>query len=540
MKMRLSVAVALTLCVVVGWPGEIRAQTSIPADLGSTDFVQDAIDALLQPKYKLKMKAVRDYSEGVHQPLLRKVPARFRDFAGTNPREVSNRLCTQVARLPNAAGTTDAVWAWGQFLDHDMSLTETSALNGLAIIRVRDLDNPLSPMIPFTRSNFVTIDGQREQINEITHFIDGSNVYGSDPEFAKQLKGSSGTLRMSDNQLMPVQSTEFLAGDIRANENLILTSLHTLFVREHNRLAKAIAARSRNATDLEIYQLARKIVGAELQLITYQEFLPALLGESAPALKPDSSNKHVDPRIANEFSGALFRMGHSMLSSDLMVGRERGMLLRDAFMNPQQLVNDPGLIDLLLEGLAQQPHQEIDLLIVEDVRSFLFGRPGFGGMDLASLNIQRGRDHGLPDYNTARQAYGLSPVTGVSQMTSNLRVQQDLLDLFGSVDEIDLWIGGLAEDHAPGAQVGPLLQAALIDQFSRLRDGDRLFVTRDQSLRQPLVRAVIDLDDVTLGKIIRWNTNAEVPDDVFHLPRRTRENRLVVRSPGRSDLWFGD
>ena len=83
----------------------------------------------------------------------------------------------------------------------------------------------------------------------------------------------------------------FLAGDVRANEQVGLLAFHTLFVREHNRLADKIVKKYKRALpsgtserDEHIYQLARKIVGAELQAITYNEFLPALLGPMAPSM----------------------------------------------------------------------------------------------------------------------------------------------------------------------------------------------------------------------------------------------------------------
>src|SRR5207249_8740239 len=118
---------------------------------------------------------------------------------------------------------------------------------------------------------------------------------------------------------------------------------------------------------------------------------------------------------------------------------------------------------------------EVDNTIVNSVRNFLFGEPGQGGFDLASLNIQRGRDHGLPDYNTVRAAYGLRRVTAFSQITSNVDVQNKLRSLYGNVNNIDLWVGALAEDHVAGSSTGPLIRAALKDQFTRLRDGDRFW-----------------------------------------------------------------
>jgi hypothetical protein len=119
-------------------------------------------------------------------------------------------------------------------------------------------------------------------------------------------------------------------------------------------------------------------------------------------------------------------------------------------------------------------------MIVDPLRNFLFGPPGAGGFDLAALNIQRGRDHGLADYNTVRQDFGLTRVTTFSQITNNTSVAQRLQQLYGSVNTIDPWVGMLAEDHVPGASLGPTHLAVFTDQFGRLRDGDRFWYQNGQ------------------------------------------------------------
>ena len=100
------------------------------------------------------------------------------------------------------------------------------------------------------------------------------------------------------------------------------------------------------------------------------------------------------------FSTACFRVGHTLLSPTLLRLGEAGTIpegnipLAAAFFAPEAIILDGG-IDPILRGLAAQPAQEIDPQVIGAVRNFLFGPPGAGGLDLASLNIQRGRDHGL-------------------------------------------------------------------------------------------------------------------------------------------------
>jgi len=318
-----------------------------------------------------------------------------------------------------------------------------------------------------------------------------------------------------DNQL-------FLSGDVRANEQIALTAMHTLFMREHNRLAVEIKAANPGFTDEQIYQRARKTVGAEIQAITYEEFLPAMMGPNAPSGTSPGYDSSIDAGISNEFSTAIYRLGHSMLSSQLARVQNDGttapggnLPLQNAFFDPSLLASSADL-EYLLKGLASQQMQELDLPIVDDVRNFLFGPPGSGGFDLAALNIQRGRDHGLPDYNTMRTLYGLSAVTLFSEITSDPTLQAALQTLYGNVNDIDPWVGALAEDHLAGSSAGELIDTMMTDQFERLRDGDRFWYENDPAFT-PL--EIAQLKSTRLSDIIRRNTGiTNLNDNVFVIP----------------------
>jgi len=295
---------------------------------------------------------------------------------------------------------------------------------------------------------------------------------------------------------------------------LELTSLQTLFLREHNQLASAIAVANPKLTDEQIYQRARRLVMAEVQAITYQEFLPAMLG--AKALRPyQGYRSDVNPGLATEFSTAGFRVGHTLINDDIQfldnegVEARDGLLLAFAFFNPGPLKESGP--DGLLKYLATDNTQEVDPQLVEGLRNFLFGPPGAGGLDLASINIQRGRDHGLPDYNSVRAAYGLPRVTSMAQVTSDVGLQAKLLSLYGSVDSMDLWVAGLAEDHLAGSSVGPTFQKIIAHQFERTRDGDANWYERSFSGRQLAALRANKLSD-----IIRRNTSlTKIQDNVF-------------------------
>jgi hypothetical protein len=407
------------------------------------------------------------------------------------------------------------------------------SVNGTAITLSRN-GNFLLPVSLHPGANSFTLQATtpnpRQQINQITAFLDGSVIYGSDATRSAALRTfQGGKLATSAGNLPPLNTAGltnandahlfpdnelFLAGDVRANENVELTAIHALFVREHNQIASAFAAANPSLTDEQIFQMTRRIVVAELQVITYNEFLPALLGPNA--LRPYFGyNPNVNPGIATEFSTGAYRIGHTLVNDDVeFLDNDANpirptLALAQAFFNPQPLKESGP--DPILKYLSTDNAQEVDTQIVGDLRNFLFGPPGAGGFDLASLNIQRGRDHGLGDYNSVRAAYGLPRVTNFSQITSDPELQAKLFVLYGNVDSIDLWIGGLAEDHVPNASVGPTFQRIIANQFERVRDADRFWYERVFFGRE-----LQALQQTRLSDIIRRNTTiTKLQENVF-------------------------
>ena len=227
----------------------------------------------------------------------------------------------------------------------------------------------------------------------------------------------------------------------------------------------------------------------------------------------------MNPGISNVFATAAYRLGHSMLSSNLLrldrSGRpiaEGHLSLADAFFGGSTLAATG--LSPYFRGLAAQRAQAIDPLVIDEVRNFLFGAPGAGGFDLVSLNIQRGRDHGLPDYNTVRAAFGLRRRQTFADINPNAEIQANLQAVYASVNQIDPWVGAVSEPPVRGAMVGETLRAILVDQFERLRDGDRFWY------RAYLPREMAeDLERQTLADIIRRNSNVgtELPDNVFRV-----------------------
>tara|TARA_R110002073_G_scaffold41466_5_gene117065 strand:- start:2129 stop:4402 length:2274 start_codon:yes stop_codon:yes gene_type:complete len=462
-----------------------------------------------------------DYADGISEPSGADRPS---------AREISNTLsAADPEGTTNDRNLSDFVYLWGQFIDHDIDLSltqegEDAESFDIAVPTGDPLFDPFSSgteVISLTRSLIAegtgtSTDNPAQQINAITAWIDGSQVYGSSQATTDLLREfSGGRMRTSDGDLLPTdEAGNIQAGDIRAAENLGLTSMQTLFLREHNRLADDIADDNPDWNDEQIFQAARTIVIAEIQSITYNEFLPALLGENAIS-DYEGYDASVNPSIANEFSTAAFRFGHTTLSNEIdFVGNDgievrEALSLANAFFNPS-LLEETG-IDSILKAGASSLSQEVDLEVVDSLRNFLFGPPGAGGFDLVSLNIQRGRDHGLADFNSVRAAYGLEAYESFSEITSDSELSAKLETLYGDVNNIDLWVGLLAEDHADDSSLGETASTIIADQFERIRDGDRFYYENTLSDREIRV-----IENTTLADVIQRNTDINsLQENVF-------------------------
>ena len=177
-----------------------------------------------------------------------------------------------------------------------------------------------------------------------------------------------------------------------------------------------------------------------------------------------------------------------MLSEKLNIYNRQGgidsLALKQLFFNPSLYASYGP--DRILAGFAEKQASPIDPRIVESVRSFLFGPPGSKGSDLAALNIQRGRDHKLPRYNEMRDLLGYEPVYyflkshqfDQNGITTDAALANNLERVYGDVDQVDLWVGGLSEDGFFGGLLGPTFTSIIVEQFLRLREGDRFWYER--------------------------------------------------------------
>jgi hypothetical protein len=586
-------------------------------------------------------------------PYPRLAPAAYADGVGTpaggpNSRYISNRVFNDLAQnIFSERNVSQWVWTWGQFMDHTFGLAQDSSESRPISFNASD---PLEAfrddfgVIPFKRDAAAPGTGTsrfnpRQQINTVSSYIDGSSVYGDDQRRLDWLRAgpvdghpsnNSASLLLTpsgylpranargqvaaphmkvDGQLTGHPQDAAVAGDVRANENMALTAVHTLFAREHNRIVNALPRRMGGE---QKFQIARRVVGAEQQYITYTQFLPTVGVNLGPYR---GYNPRRNASLGNEFATVAYR-AHSMIHGEFdikadvrrytasQVNRWRAMgidvtatstpfiaqftvPLNVAFFNPD-LVPDLGL-GPILTALGDETQYKNDEQIDNALRSVLFQVPGPGApdpaacfsdptaqgcfqgvVDLGAIDVERGREHGMPSYNRLRRAFGLPPrssfaaITGEStdQFSNDPQVDSqnpindpNILDfvsllngdgnplalgseeakhnaivgtrrstlaarlkaIYGSADNVDAFVGMVAERHVPGTEFGQLQLSIWANQFRALRDGDRFFYRNDPVLER-IRRAYGITYRHTLSELIALNTNVpagDLPENVF-------------------------
>jgi len=557
-------------------------------------------------------------------PYRRIAPARYSggvsaQARGPSPRYVSNRVFNDLGQnVFSERNVSQWAWTWGQFMDHTFGLAQDGGGKSPIAFAASDplelFRNDLGT-IPFTRDSAAAGAGPREQVNTVSSYIDGWSVYGGTEQRLEWLRvgpvdgtlaDNGASLLMTPDGYLPRASARgdaaaapamkadgaltgrpqaaAVAGDVRANENIALTAVHTLFAREHNRIVRALPG---GLTAEQRFQIARRVVGAEQQWITYHEFLPAVgvkLGHYA------GYDPGADASLGNEFATVAYR-AHSMIHGEFDIplaagsrtaaqlaslaamgvdvapgadGVQLTVPLGVAFFNPD-LLPAIGLAPVLT-GLAGESQYKNDEQIDDALRSLLFQIPGpmQGVVDLGALDVQRGRDHGMPTYNQLRGAFGLEPrrtftaITGegTDRFPAGLSIDDPrimdyvklrdtegkgiprksdaakeeaktairrttlaarLRAIYGSVRKVDAFVGMVAEPHVRGSDLGELQLAIWKRQFEALRAGDRFFYRNDPVLGQ--IRRAYGIDfRHTLSELITLDAGVprgDVPANVF-------------------------
>ncbi|XP_053689507.1 peroxidasin [Sabethes cyaneus] len=522
------------------------------------------------------------YENGFNMPIGWNKTTLYNGFSKPSARLVSTSLISTNEITPDDR-ITHMVMQWGQFLDHDLDhaipSVSSESWDGVDCKKTCEYAAPCYPIeipandprvhnrrcIDFVRSSAVCGSGMtsiffgtvqpREQINQLTAFIDGSQVYGYSESFARDLRNlttDDGLLR--EGPRFPNQKSSlpfaaptdgmdcrrnldessvncFTAGDIRVNEQLGLLAMHVVWFREHNRVATELKRINPHWDGDKLYFEARKIVGAMVQHITYEYWLPQIIGEQGMSALGSYSgyDSTINPSVSNEFATAALRFGHSLinpilhrLNESFETINQGHVPLHKAFFAPWRIVYEGG-VDPLLRGLfsvpakLKKPNQNLNT----DLTEKLFETAHAVALDLAAINIQRSRDHAIPGYNEYRKLCGMKVANSfadLAQEITNQQIRSKLEELYGHPSNIDLWVGGILEDQLPGAKVGPLFMCILVEQFKKLRDGDRFWYENEQFKPEQLAQ----IRKTTLGRVLCDNGDniTRVTENVFVLPSK--------------------
>ncbi|XP_038220492.1 peroxidase-like isoform X1 [Zerene cesonia] len=456
-----------------------------------------------------------------------------------NPRDIS------LAAFPDKP-LVDPLWnlnaqQWGQIITHDMSLTAGVAQSHRDPLVCCD-DNGQLAADAFTNPqcapilipphdlvhaqqgtqcmNFVRTGTTRDRnctprnapaqpISTVTAYMDLSLVYGSSEGQARPIRAFQGgrlvTVLRNGREWPPqdpnvTQTCEsaqsqnepcYLTGDARVNQNPQLTLLQIILLREHNRIADALAAMNRWWSDETIFQEARRIHIAEIQHINYYEYLPIFLGYENMVknrlIYPGAQdyvndyNPQVNPSVLDEHATAAFRHFHTLIRGFLHLVTENRELagyarISDWFNRPLLLEVDD-IFDKLTRGLTTQPQSYSDQFWDSEMTQYLFRRNKTYGGDLRATDIQRGRDHGLANYIDTRAACGLPVPRTFKDMTDFIsKPNVDILEsLYKDPRDVEVVVAGSLEENVRGTQAGPTFLCILTEQFFRTRVGDRYF-----------------------------------------------------------------
>ncbi|XP_042209061.1 peroxidase-like [Homarus americanus] len=479
-----------------------------------------------------------------------------------NPRHVSNSI--NINKNNQSACFSILHMTFGQFLDHDLTATPTSRGVGGSLIPCclpsvlskPELKHPecapifippddeFYPAYGISCLNLVRSSpahscsfGPREQLNTATGYIDGSAVYGSTKKLAKELRvGRDGLLdtqvTKKGEEMLPASKNLhdgcnvkenfdkkefcFKSGDFRVNEQMMLMLMTTLWARQHNNLARQLKALNPSWDDEKLYQEARRINVAMIQNVAYKEFICGVLGRrlmEGLGLMPGTGGRYstdydpaIPPSIANEFAAAVYRFGHSMITSSLLRvldnGEKSAAGINSFIFSPFESYR-PGATLALMKGGMLGSASEVDHVFSREITGKLFKR-GNVGLDLVAINIQRGRDHGLAGYVTVRQACGLRLVKTFNDLAEDMNSDalENLKRIYKNVRDIDLFVGGLSENPLPGSQVGPTFACVLVDQFVRLKKGDRYWFENKEGPGAFTKDQLRELQQVSLARVM--------------------------------------
>ncbi|XP_064425750.1 dual oxidase 2 isoform X3 [Mirounga angustirostris] len=462
--------------------------------------------------FRLQRLVPANYADGVYQalgePLL------------PNPRLLSDAAMRGTAGQPSRRNRTVLGVFFGYHVLSDLVSVETPGCPAEFLnIHIPPGDPVFDPdrrgdvVLPFQRSRWDPETGQspsnpRDLTNEATGWLDGSAIYGSSHSWSDALRSfSGGQLASGPDPAFPRNAQSpllmwtapdpatgqrgpgglYAFGAERGNRDPFLQALGLLWFRYHNLCAQRLAREHPQWGDEELFQHARKRVIATYQNIVLYEWLPSFLQKTPP--KYAGYSPFLDPSISPEFLVASEQFFSTMVPPGVYMrnascqfqmvpykdfGSSPALRVCNSYWRRENAnLNSAQAVDQLLLGMASQIAELEDRIVVEDLRDYWPGPGKFSHTDYVASSIQRGRDMGLPSYTQALMALGLDTPRNWSHI--NPHVDPQVLEATAALynqdlSRLELLPGGLLESHG---DPGPLFSTIVLDQFVRLRDGDR-------------------------------------------------------------------
>ncbi|XP_003247028.1 peroxidase-like isoform X2 [Acyrthosiphon pisum] len=391
-------------------------------------------------------------------------------------------------------------------------------------------------------------------MNQATSFFDASQLYGHKLETANSIRSFDGGKLKTDiingHEFCPQKKRQgsllcddrenvnicFEAGDPRLNQHFGLTAYTTMFTRFHNIVTDKLQEINPEWSDEVLYQEARKFIGALNQIIVYRDYLPILLGKSftkrvgldVSKNRRTQYNPAIMPQLTTEFAGGAFRVPHNTLPSTYDYINKNYEVVDSVKFYQWMSKPDPLVLgnnfDQIVRGMTTSPGRLFTPSFNFFISNLMFHTHLTGNEDLLSVDIQRGRDVGVPPYTVVRKLCGFPEVNSFEDLLSIIPYYdvKSLKKQYATVYDIDLLVGALLEPPVGGGTVGQTAQCILADVFYRIRFGDRFFFdVRGQPGSYSLAQ-LRTLRNIDLGHVLCATTELdEVPMDIFKTSRRT-------------------
>jgi hypothetical protein len=437
-----------------------------------------------------------------------------------NPRTISKVLLTR-KKIKEVPFLNLFAASWIQFMVHDWVSHGENDLSKPFYLKLDKNDVLGKEMLIFRTKEDPTLKDEEKRFlpekvynNEVTHWWDGSQIYGSNQKTEDRLREFKNGLLKIDGEFLPLDTDSKELTGFNRNWWVGLASLHTIFVKEHNQIAKMLKNKHPDWNDQHLFSVARLINSALLAKIHTVEWTPAILpnkvlraamnanwyGIANKSGKAEKWYEFYDNHILNgivgnhkDLNGVNFTMTeeftsvyrlHSLLPEELnmrSVNHNEVLSLiplentRDEKVH--KIFKNFGNSNILYSLGTSHPGQ----LVLGNFPKFMqeISVPFMGKIDLAALDIFRDRERGVPRYNDFRKSIGLKPINKFEDLTSDQETVNKLKQVYhNDVSKIDLLIGTLAESNRPtGYGFGETQFQIFILMASRRIKADRFYTT---------------------------------------------------------------